>query len=469
MIIYFANRQMQILGSASTNLPSGYIIEDDSKKESIENGITTFECKVSYNSSDRVTLEDMAVAGNYILSQYNGIHEFYQILESEFDTESHSVLIYGEDAGLDLLNTIAPAYKPTKAMTAAEYIDLFIPGGWQIGVNEMSTEKLKLPEWEGESNVIERIQSIANSFGECEISFSYRIKEGTFNLVGRYIDIYQHRGEPYATQQYRLNYEVASIVTKKSIADVATAFNCTGKVTKRKTVTLAGYTPEDPDFYVDGKLLICRSAAKRWAGELDTDGIIVRQYSYDTDKQSELCNHAIAELKKVVNVKEEYTVEFLGVQPFHIGDRINIVDVEGNLFLDARVLEYELSVTGDTTSATLGDYVHRTSGINASLTALSDRLQSLIENGYAQDAVTIKTTSSNGNIFKAAGSTTLSATVYVGVDKTISTQEELTELFGSTAVIRWYKNGTLAGTGFTLSVDVNETKAVYTVKLEVDQ
>ena len=195
----------------------------------------------------------------------------------------------------------------------------------------------------------------------------------------------------------------------------------------------------------------------------------MRQYSYDTDKQSELCNHAIAELKKVVNVKEEYTVEFLGVQPFHIGDRINIVDVEGNLFLDARVLEYELSVTGDTTSATLGDYVHRTSGINASLTALSDRLQSLIENGYAQDAVTIKTTSSNGNIFKAAGSTTLSATVYVGVDKTISTQAELTESFGSTAVIRWYKNGTLAGTGFSLSVDVNETKAVYTVKLEVDQ
>lgn len=464
MMIYFADRQMHILGKASTGLPGGYLIFDDEKNESIDSGISTLNVKVGYSQNDREELENMAVAGNFMLRQHNGEHEFYQILESEFDTDTHEVSLYGEDAGLDLLNSVAPAYKPDKEMTAAQYIALFLPAGWEIGVNEMTTEAKKLDEWEGESNVIERIQSIANSFGECEVSFSYDITG--LRLVKRCINIYKARGEQKAVQQYRLGYEVQNIITNKSIADVATAFNCTGKTVKKKPLTLEGYTPTDPDFYVSGKLLICRSAAKKWAGELDSDGIIVRQYSYDTDKQSELCNHAIAELKKVIDVKEEYTVNFMGAQPFHIGDRINIIDVEGNLFLEARVLEYTESVTEGTTNAKLGDYIHRDSGINSSLTVLSERLQALIDNGYGQDAITLKITSSKGNIFKSADSTTLTATVTTGMTS-ITTQAELEEAFGNTAIIKWYKGSSQVGTGFSKNVSISENTANYAAVLEV--
>ena len=39
MIIYFANRSMEIQGSASTGLPGGFTIVEDTKTEEIETGV----------------------------------------------------------------------------------------------------------------------------------------------------------------------------------------------------------------------------------------------------------------------------------------------------------------------------------------------------------------------------------------------------------------------------------------------
>ncbi len=41
MIIYFANRSMEIQGSASTGLPGGFTVVEDTKTEEIETGIKT--------------------------------------------------------------------------------------------------------------------------------------------------------------------------------------------------------------------------------------------------------------------------------------------------------------------------------------------------------------------------------------------------------------------------------------------
>ena len=83
MILYFADRTMQILGHASTELPDGLMIMEDLKTEEVENGTATFECKIPYNTENRAKVEACTEAGNYLLRSHNGENEFYTIIETE--------------------------------------------------------------------------------------------------------------------------------------------------------------------------------------------------------------------------------------------------------------------------------------------------------------------------------------------------------------------------------------------------
>ena len=56
MIIYFADRMIDILGSASTNHNSRFVIVDDNKTEDSGTGIGTFEFKVAFNDGNRLEL-----------------------------------------------------------------------------------------------------------------------------------------------------------------------------------------------------------------------------------------------------------------------------------------------------------------------------------------------------------------------------------------------------------------------------
>ena len=57
MILYFADRRMNILGQASTELPDGAVITDDLKAEEIDSGVATFECVLPYTDATRLDLE----------------------------------------------------------------------------------------------------------------------------------------------------------------------------------------------------------------------------------------------------------------------------------------------------------------------------------------------------------------------------------------------------------------------------
>ena len=70
MILYFANRTMDILGHASTNLPEGFVIIEDLKTEEIETGVATFSCKIGFEEHNREQLEEMTDSGNYDLSSF---------------------------------------------------------------------------------------------------------------------------------------------------------------------------------------------------------------------------------------------------------------------------------------------------------------------------------------------------------------------------------------------------------------
>jgi hypothetical protein len=64
MILYFADRQMNIKGQASTELRKGFKVTDDLKIEDVESGVASFECRIAYDKKDRAALEDMTNAGS---------------------------------------------------------------------------------------------------------------------------------------------------------------------------------------------------------------------------------------------------------------------------------------------------------------------------------------------------------------------------------------------------------------------
>ena len=225
MILYFADRQLNILGQASTELPHGLTVIDDWKTDDIETGVAVFECIIPFEDDTRKLVENCTKSGNYILRNYDGANEFYTITEREIDTKRQEVSIYAEDAGLDLLNEIVEAYEADKAYPISFYIEKFAyDSGFEIGVNEAASLTRKL-SWDGESTAAERIASVANRFDGCEISFSFAIKG--LEITHKYINIYKERGKDIGAN-LRLNEDIDKIVTKESIINLATALKCTG-------------------------------------------------------------------------------------------------------------------------------------------------------------------------------------------------------------------------------------------------
>ena len=86
MILYFADRQLNILGMASTKLKKGIEIVSDLKVEDTESGVASFEATFSYSRENRRKVEECTRSGNYILRKNGKENEFYTITESESDT-----------------------------------------------------------------------------------------------------------------------------------------------------------------------------------------------------------------------------------------------------------------------------------------------------------------------------------------------------------------------------------------------
>ena len=390
---------MEIQGSASTGLPGGFTVVEDTKTEEIETGVAVFECRVKFDSENRLQLEAMCEAGNYLLRSDGDLNEFYTIIEVEVDTKEQTVYLYAEDAGMDLLNEVCPAYEATANHDVAWYIKRYTAdSGFEIGINEVPDLVKKL-KFASEQTATERLTEIAEGFGGFEISYSFAIHG--MEVTHKYINIYQERGKDVA-DQLRLNQDIDRIITKMSVANLATALSCTGGTPKGKKdpVTLQGYTYDDGDFYVDGKLLKSRQAVAQWsryAWEVtdasDWQGHHIRQYTYDTTSQATLCSKAIKELKKLRQMEVNYEVEINNLpEGIRIGDRINIVDDGGALYLSARILKLETSICDQKQTATLGEYLLKGSGISAKVEELAEKFAAMADRtlytwiAYADDA-----------------------------------------------------------------------------------
>lgn len=389
MIVYFADRKMNILGQASTTLPKGLMVTDDTKNEDVESGVAVFECEFGFDANTRAKIEACVEVGNYILRKHDEENEFYTIIDSEIDTKKQTAYIYAEDAGLDLLNEIVGAYEADQAYPIDHYIEKFAyDSGFVIGVNEAAGLTRKLI-WDGEETVTARLASVAKQFDGCEISFSFDIKN--LRITAKKINIFKDRGKDIGTTLH-LNKEIDNIVVKKTIVNVATALMATGGTPEDTNteddiepvpITLRGYEYDDGDFYIDGDTLKCRSALAKWSRYINPneqelreghEGHIVRPYSFDTTSQAELCAHTITELKKLIDAEINYEADILYLPDnTKIGDRVNIVDEAGELFLSARLLQLKSSVVRQEQKATLGEFLIKKSGISEKVIALADQ------------------------------------------------------------------------------------------------
>ena len=407
MILYFADRHMNVIGQASTELPKGLYISDDLKTEEVEAGVATLEFTLNYTASTRNDAKQYGSVGNYILRKNGDEQEFYTIITSEENIFKQEVEIYAEDAGMDLLNETVGEYKADKAYPASYYVEKFSDdSGFEIGINEVSNYNRKL-SWEGETTASERILSVATQF-DAEVSYTFEIDR--LKIKHKYINLHKKRGVDQG-RELRINREVKNIIVKSSVEDLATALSVTGGYPEdsETPINLKGYKYDDGDIYLSGSTIYSRSAVAKWSRYLSEKGNgtghIVQTYTYDTLSQSELCNRAVSKLKKIYDAAVSYEVELAYLPDgIKIGDTVNIVDDAGELYLSARIMKLESSIYNDEYTATLGEYKLKLSGISEKMESLAAQFEKLAKNRTFYTWVVFADTETGAGIsLKSAG------------------------------------------------------------------
>lgn len=387
MILYFADKNFKILGTASTSLSGGYVITDDTKKEEVETGIATLDCTVAYTDDTRSDIESWCRAGNYVLAYYGketaadmDIVNLFMITTTELSVLDHTIKFESEDSGLDLLNNLAKEYTGTEQMSAADYINKFLEKtGFRLRNNNVSALPKKL-EWTSTDTVTKRLADIAEKF-EIEPTYGFSVKGLT--VSDRWVDIADETGKDTKINLF-INKEVNNITVKNTIENLATALYATGK----DNLTLIGFTiPEvDKDKYQidpDGNL-VSLEALTKWArvdysSKDSFSGNLYQKFeSSDTASQADLYKLAKEKLDSISDIETNYEVDIADLPPgVGIGDRVNIVDDAGNTYISGRILELETSVTDGTKKATLGEYVIKDSGISELVESLASSFANL--------------------------------------------------------------------------------------------
>lgn len=464
MIIYFCDRELNILAHATTVLPAGNRISGDKLVEDVETGVNSFEGFVTWDDNTRQELESAVVAGNYILKKSDTEYDsLFQIIETESDTKAQEISFYSEDAGLDLLNTLCPAVTLTNR-TLKQMLTYFMPAGWTINVTDAPTTT-KTYKWDGESTCTERIRSVV-SLWDCELYYSFRVEE--LQVKERIVNVTRKRGLQEAIPQLGLNYDIDRIVTKTSIADLVTALNVTGGTPdgSQTPINLKNYTynytdPVTGDRYTVDKTtgqMRNKDAMARWSSVIDTDGLWVGSFSYETTDKAVLAGQARAELQRRSAPAVNYEADFTTLpEDAQIGDRVNIIDDDGELYLEARLLKIETCEADGTKTATIGEYLLKSSGITEQVLALAEQVKQQAESdAQTKEQIQILTESVDSMLALEVSSQIIQGQAHLKA-KLLNGNKDVTEEH-SPALYKWIlrieSGERLLGRGYTLNVDL---------------
>ena len=396
MIIFFFDRFWNPLGKASAKLPKGVTYYDDHEVEDVETGTSTFEVYVGFDEENRNIVRAYGQEATYfVTTDQEGHGRLWSVIDDESDEEAMFHYFYGEDAGMDLINEMLPAWgSPGSAKPIVYYIErAAADSGFEIGINEIPNLTRTL-EWDGEATGLNRLQSIFTQFDNAELQFRFDIDENTLELKHKYIDILKKRGNDIGIE-LRMNREVKNIRMKRSRANMFNAYRCYGATPegKENPITLNGYSlttaqkeinPETGKarFVLSGNILKDTESNAKYSRYLnpyeqgEDEGYYTGIYNSEATTQNALANETILQLKKTGYPEVNYEVDVIDApRTLKAGDYVSIVNDKDELYLEGRILKTDRSRSNDTFEITLGDYLIRDSGIAEQIQAMADKLK----------------------------------------------------------------------------------------------
>ncbi|MGH1772063.1 phage tail protein, partial [Enterococcus casseliflavus] len=396
MIIFFFDRFWNPLGKASAKLPKGVTYYDDHEVEDVETGTSTFEVYVGFDEENRNIVRAYGQEATYFVTTDQEDHgRLWSVIDDESDEEAMFHYFYGEDAGMDLINEMLPAWgSPGSAKPIVYYIErAAADSGFEIGINEIPNLTRTL-DWESEATGLNRLQSIFTQFDNAELQFRFDIDENTLALKHKYIDILKKRGNNTGIE-LRMNREVKNIRMKRSRANMFNAYRCYGATPegKENPITLNGYSlttaqkeinPETGKarFVLSGNILKDTESNAKYSRYLnpyeqgEDEGYYTGIYNSEATTQNALANETILQLKKTGYPEVNYEVDVIDApRTLKAGDYVSIVNDKDELYLEGRILKTDRSRSNDTFEITLGDYLIRDSGIAEQIQAMADKLK----------------------------------------------------------------------------------------------
>lgn len=391
---YFTDRKYNQLGIASTDeLASSSVIAIDDiggqegDYHSVDGGYRSYSATLHFSPDHSARVKEMAKVGNFVLFKDRaGESVWTTILSSEHDPLAGTNTFVAEDASIDLINGTVGTYAASRAMTIAQYIELFAgDSGFVIGYNEIPdlTRTLK---WDSDdSSILTRILSVATQFG-AELSFRFEVRG--LSVIGKYIDIRKHIGGNKGIYLH-VDTDLNKVVTTSDIADLCTAIAGTGGTPEGSNdpITLKGYHWIDPNGrYVLGGDGVLRDpvALMTWSRLLSNantnpvDAHITRTKTYEATTQATLLQSVLSDLEKFNHPAVNYEVDIAKLPDnVSIGDTVYLVDEDEQLFLSARVLELTYSYSNESGTATLGDYLIQASQIDPAYRELADQIKNI--------------------------------------------------------------------------------------------
>lgn len=382
MIFNFTNRQCKPLAIARTDAPGGLAIYDDLFTDTLETGTSNLTATIIYSIEDYSLVKSAIKPANYIICWRNNALRCYTIMRTEDDRLTRTIHFEAEDVGLELLNDVAIKYpdnlQNTPAMTMTEFVNMWISGtGFRISENAARDDtRKKNPQavsdsdgvreaMDNEATVTARLKAVADLFG---YELGYHFAENQFKVADKCVDIYKKRGETKETKLY-INKQINNIRITQNTDNLCTSLLCYGATVGSQPIMLDGMTYDDGEDFKIGwqwfadrrakhACLQSRKALAVYGLQPDaTYHHLTGVFHCEAQTQVRLRDEAIKELKKRCKPEVQYEVEIVySDDDINLGDYINIIDEQGQMYIKARVQKIEESVTNKTKTFTLGDY-----------------------------------------------------------------------------------------------------------------
>lgn len=348
---------------------------------------------------------------------------------------------------LETIKEIRGPFKAPEKWNFEQYLQYIDPErSLLLFENEVYDKRMQL-EWTGESTILERLFSIADSFG-AELEFKVELNND-YSLQRHIINVYKkgNLGMNSSGMPLRVGKDFELIEYHVNIEELYTGIRCKGK----DGLTISGINKKIYDnegkllYYSEGNTIYAPQSRDRWPSitHKSSDSFIIYD-APDTQYESKeaLFGYMLSELKKHSVPKIEYKIS--GHIDGRVGDTKTFVDdlhYDPPLIIEGRISEQTIKLTpgADEGNTILINYERKYSQIDESLIKMMEKMAEQ-KTPYIGNLIT-----SNGNQFlNNAGTTKLTPSVIKGL-------EQATGL-----TFDWFKNGVKIATGDTLTVNASD-------------